>query len=195
MSEIAKSRNEILLADRRRRWAETVLQSPYHLQIKNICKDRMMSNSIPSIFYKYSSIRGTRFLDEDVTVADIKFSDEDELKQAVEELEKQEDWKFNRGFKLKVLGMKTYVKSEDEQGFASSWITLGKRIPDFLGDGADDVLENFGAAYIVQLPRWHQRKPELRMDIRMKRGHYEHPVIIVKNHGNGLVNIVLVSGL
>jgi hypothetical protein len=193
-------------ADRAHELTKKVMATPFHLLLRHLCNDVIWHEvKITTFFAKYSSMKEIEIWpkgDNRDAGAAVKFSDKEQLFQAAKGFHGRKDWRWNRGFRVKVTGMKEYTAREDDLGWYSTFRKPSEfgveDTPDFLGDSADDDLDAVGPGYMLLLPEYKKRKPGTGMGKRSPERSFaaaicSHPVIIIWKHENGLVNIVLVS--
>jgi hypothetical protein len=185
--------------ERQRLAVKTKMQTPYHLIIRNISRD-VSAVTIVNLFRKHTYVKAMMFTGDGATdketLLELRFADEKEAHVAAEEFEKREDWRWNKGFKAKVNGMKVFKAEQDGLSCRSIWNRLDScNRPDFLGDSVGDDLDALCPGCMVQLPAWQKRKLDVRVDERFGKELFGHPIIITHNHKNGFANIALVSVL
>ncbi|KAF8862850.1 hypothetical protein BDZ45DRAFT_670763, partial [Acephala macrosclerotiorum] len=171
------------------------LKYPYQIHLRNIHKSTT-AQVLYDHFPKFDSFAKLRIWDRGThkAVGKADYGKEEDAKAVAEHIAKIEDWSWNSGFRVKINGLKTFYAKEGEELAigGARFDDLKLRVPDFIGETWDDVLEDLKSGCILMLPLYRHRKDGFRVDARFKMRQYGHPVMIVGNLENGLVNIVMV---
>jgi hypothetical protein len=157
-----------------RELTKKVMATPFHLLLRHLCNNVIWhKENITPFFAQYSSMKEIEIWpkgDNRDAGAVVKFSDKEELFQAAKEFHGQTSWGWNRGFRIKVTGMKEHRAYDNDLGWLIVFMkpsVLGiEDTPDFLRDSPDDDLEAVGPGCMLLLPKYEKRKPGTEMGKR-----------------------------
>lgn len=175
-----------------------LLKPRYYLALHNL-PQAVKAETLLQQLSQYTSLKGLKVSSSrtkyDAT-AEVWSEDKQEIVAAAHHFYKHEKWTWVKG-RVPRVEMRMSSGTPDSKSFPDVFKHVQdgeKHLPEFIGERSNDRIEAFIPGVVVRLPEFKQRNMGVEMDVRVRHQYqlYGNPAIIVHNHGNGLVNVVLV---
>lgn len=175
-----------------------LLKPRYYLAFRNL-PQAVKAETLLQKLSPYTSLKGFKISSsrtENGATAELWSEDKKEIIAAAQHFYKHEKWTWIEGRAPRVeMRMSSGAPDSTSSPRVPRHVLEGENLtPEFIGEGSNILMDAFVPGVVVRLPEFKQRNMGVEMDVRLRNQYqlYGNPAIIVHNHGNGLVNVVLV---